>query len=146
MKKFVDDEMLSQMKITLTIDQNKNISTTKTNGGFIQISKVLTMALRHRSDFKQALSKLERLHQEAGEEPHGLTYFYKHKQWQLAQSSWWNWQGSWWVLRSRRRHKKAKALWEIRQPRMQEKNTTIPRVKTASWQETRQDEHFGKST
>ena len=28
-----------------------------------------TMPLRHRSDFKQALSTLERLHQEAGEEP-----------------------------------------------------------------------------
>ena len=27
------------------------------------------MPLRHRSDFKQALSTLERLHQDAGEEP-----------------------------------------------------------------------------
>ena len=41
MKKFVDDGMLSQMKITLTIWQNKNTSTSKTNGGFIPISKVL---------------------------------------------------------------------------------------------------------
>ena len=40
--KFVDDGMLSQMKITLTIGQNKNTSTIKTNGGFIQMSKVLT--------------------------------------------------------------------------------------------------------
>ena len=40
-KKFVDDGMLLQMKITLTIWQNKNTSTTRTNGGFIQISKVL---------------------------------------------------------------------------------------------------------
>ena len=40
MKKFVDD--LLQMKITLIICQKKNTSTTRTNGGFIQISKVLT--------------------------------------------------------------------------------------------------------
>ena len=46
-----------------------------------------TMPLRHRSDFKQALSTLQRLQQEAGEEPHVPTYSYKHKQWQLAQSS-----------------------------------------------------------
>ena len=58
-----------------------------------------TMPLRHRSDFKQALSTLQRSQQEAGEEPHVPTYSYKHKQWELAQSSsstWWNWQGSWW--------------------------------------------------
>ena len=41
MKKFVDDGMLLRMKITLTIWQYKNTSTFRTNGGFIQISKVL---------------------------------------------------------------------------------------------------------
>ena len=58
-----------------------------------------TMPLRHPSDFKQALSTLQRLQQEAGEELHVPTYSYKHKQWEFAQSSsstWWNWQGSWW--------------------------------------------------
>ena len=57
-----------------------------------------TMPLRHRSDFKQALSTLQRLQQEAGEEPHVPTYSYKHKQWeaQSSSSTWWNWQGSWW--------------------------------------------------
>ena len=52
-----------------------------------------TIPLRNRSDFKQALSTLERLQQEAGEEPYVPTYSNKHKQWQLAQSSsstWWN--------------------------------------------------------
>ena len=43
--------------------------------------------LRHRSDFKQALSTLQRMQQEAGEKPHVPTYSYKYKQWQLAQSS-----------------------------------------------------------
>ena len=43
-----------------------------------------TLPLRKRSDFKQALSTLERLHQEAGEEPFVPTYSYKHKQWQSA--------------------------------------------------------------
>ena len=38
----------------------------RANDGFIQISKVL-MPLRHRSDFKQALSTLQRVRQEAGE-------------------------------------------------------------------------------
>ena len=59
------------------------------------------MPLRHRTDFKQGLSTLQRLQQEAGEEPHVPTYSYKHKQWQLAQSSsstWCNWQGSWCLL------------------------------------------------
>ena len=58
-----------------------------------------TLPLRNRSDFKQALSTLERLQQEAGDEPYVPTYSYKHKQWQLAQSSsstWRNWQDSWW--------------------------------------------------
>ena len=41
MKKFVDDGMFLQMKITLIICQKKNTSITTTNGGFIQISKVL---------------------------------------------------------------------------------------------------------
>ena len=35
--------------------------------------------LRHGLDFKQALSTLERLQQEAGNEPHVPTYSYKHK-------------------------------------------------------------------
>ena len=58
-----------------------------------------TMPLRHRSDFKQALSTLQRLQQEAGEEPHVSTYSNKHKQWeaQSSSSTWWNWQGSWWT-------------------------------------------------
>ena len=47
-----------------------------------------TLPLRKRCDFKQALSTLERLHQEAaGEKPFVLTYSYKHKQWQSASSS-----------------------------------------------------------
>ena len=38
---------------------------------------------------------------------------------------------------------KAKALWKMKR---REKNTTTPRVKTISKEETRQDQHFGKST
>ena len=93
MKKFVDDGMLLRMKITLTIWQNKNTSTTRTNSGFIPISKVLVPC--HWEIVR--ISSKRWLQQEAGEEPHVPTYSYKHKQWQLAQSSsstWWNWQGS----------------------------------------------------
>ena len=42
MKKFVDDGMFLQMKITLITCQKKNTFTTRTNGGSIQISRVLT--------------------------------------------------------------------------------------------------------
>ena len=55
-----------------------------------------TMPLRHRPDFKQALSTLPRLQQEAGEEPQVLTYSYKHQQRgaRSSSSTWWKWQGS----------------------------------------------------
>ena len=58
-----------------------------------------TMPLRHRSDFKHALPTLQRLQQEAGEDPQVPTYSYKHQQWEARSSSstWWNWQGSWWT-------------------------------------------------
>ena len=54
---------------------------------------------RRRFDFKQALSNLHRLQQEAGEEPHVLICSNKHKQWEARNSfsAWWNWQGSWWT-------------------------------------------------
>ena len=58
-----------------------------------------TMPLRHRPDFKHALSTLQRLQQETGEEPQVPTYSYKHQQWEARSSSytWWNWQSSWWT-------------------------------------------------
>ena len=75
---FVEHGIFLQKKITLSIGQNKNTSTTRTNGGSIPISRVLTPYYeKSRSDFKQALSTLERLQQEAGEEPYVLTYSYK---------------------------------------------------------------------
>ena len=43
MKNLVDDGMLLRMEITLTIWQHKKTSTFRTNGVFIQISKVLTL-------------------------------------------------------------------------------------------------------
>ena len=47
-----------------------------------------TMPVRHRADFKQALSTLRQLkHQE------DTAYYQK---WQSSSSSWWNWQESWW--------------------------------------------------
>ena len=42
MKKFVDNGMFLKMKITLITCQKKNTSTTRTNGGFVPISRVLT--------------------------------------------------------------------------------------------------------
>ena len=99
MKKFVDDGMLLQMKITLIIWQNKNTSTARANGGFIQISQVLILC-------HWGIDLISSSHcllcngckQEAGEEPQVPIYSYKH-QWEARSSSstWWNWQGSWWT-------------------------------------------------
>ena len=56
-----------------------------------------TEPLRKRSDFKQALSTLKRLHREAGgRQP---TPYWKYKQWKSSLSSsstWWQWSESWW--------------------------------------------------
>ena len=54
-----------------------------------------TMPVRHRADFKQALSTLRQLkHQE------DTAYYQK---WQSSSSSWWNWQESWWHSSSEHR-------------------------------------------
>ena len=70
MKKFVDDGMFLQMKITLVICQKKNYFYYKKQ----MVSGSDTPPLRKRSDFKQSLSTLERLHQDGGEQfaPHSL--------------------------------------------------------------------------
>ena len=47
-----------------------------------------TMPIRHRADFKEALSTLRRLKNEEDQ-----AYYQK---WQSSSSSWWNWQDSWW--------------------------------------------------
>ena len=58
-----------------------------------------TQPLRKRSDFKQALSTLKRVHREAGGEQIEPVPCWKYKQWRAASSSsstWWQWQDSWW--------------------------------------------------
>ena len=47
-----------------------------------------TMPVRHRADFKQALSTLRQLKNQED------TAHYQ--KWQSSSSSWWNWQESWW--------------------------------------------------
>ena len=48
-----------------------------------------TMPVRHRADFKEALSTLRRLKNQEDQA------FYQNW-WQSSSSSWWNWQESWW--------------------------------------------------
>ena len=49
-----------------------------------------TMPIRHRSDFKQALSTLRQFKDKEDEAQ-------RNQRWsQSYSSSWWNWQGSWW--------------------------------------------------
>ena len=48
-----------------------------------------TMPIRHRPDFKEALSTLRRL-KNAEDQAHYQNW------WQSSSSSWWNWQDSWW--------------------------------------------------
>ena len=48
-----------------------------------------TMPVRHRADFKEALSTLRRLKNQE-DQVHYQNW------WQSSSSSWWNWQDSWW--------------------------------------------------
>ena len=55
--------------------------------------------LRNRSDFNDALSTLNRLHQESGEQQLRPMPFWKYQQWHQSSSSpssWWQWSDSWW--------------------------------------------------
>ena len=50
-----------------------------------------TMPIRHRSDFKQALSTLRQLKEKEEKAQ-------RNQRWtQSCSSSWWRWQGSWWT-------------------------------------------------
>ena len=58
-----------------------------------------TGPLRNRSDFNEALSTLNRLHQESGERQLTPMPFWKYQQRHQSSSSsssWWQWSGSWW--------------------------------------------------
>ena len=61
------------------------------NNGWIRSNFVGsdTMPIRHRADFKEALSTLRRLKNEEDQA-------YYQNWWQSSSSSWWNWQDSWW--------------------------------------------------
>ena len=50
-----------------------------------------TMPIRHRSDFKQALSTLRQLKEKEEEAQRNQRWI------QSSSSSWWSWQGSWWT-------------------------------------------------
>ena len=57
-----------------------------------------TMPIRHRSDFKQALSTLRQLKDKEAEAQ-------RNQRWtQSYSSSWWNWQGSWWHSSNEHHH------------------------------------------
>ena len=85
MKKFVDDGMFLQRTITLVICQSKNSSTTRTSGGSISISRVLTPY-----HWENVLISSKRclpwndLQQEVGEEQLAPTPYWKNKQWKSA--------------------------------------------------------------
>ena len=51
-----------------------------------------TQPVKKRSDFNQALSTLNRLHEEAGRQQLGPIPYWKHKEWRRASSS----SSSWW--------------------------------------------------
>ena len=59
-------------------------------GGHVRILLVPdTMPVRHRADFKEALSTLRRLRNQEDQA-------YYQNWWQSSSSSWWQWQDSWW--------------------------------------------------
>ena len=58
-----------------------------------------TGPLRDRSDFNDALTTLNRLHQESGERQLRSVPFWKYQNWHQSSSSsssWWQWSRSWW--------------------------------------------------
>ena len=100
MKIFVDDGMLLRMKITLTIWPHKNTSTIRTNGGFIQISKVLILCHWGIDLFSSKHCLLCNDYNKKQKKNHKcLLVQTKPKQWEAqgSSSTWWNWQGSWWT-------------------------------------------------
>ena len=55
--------------------------------------------LKNRSDFNEALSTLQHLHQESGERQLRPVPFWKYQYWHQpssSASSWWQWSDSWW--------------------------------------------------
>ena len=77
-----------QMKITPIKGQKQNTFTTRTSRGSISISRAMTPCHGDEicSDFKQALSTLKRLHQEAGGDQLEPVPYWKYKQWRSASS------------------------------------------------------------
>ena len=58
-----------------------------------------TGPLKDRSDFNDALTTLNRLHQESGERQFRPVPFWKYQKWHQSSSSsssWWQWSDSWW--------------------------------------------------
>ena len=70
------------------------------NNWWIRSNKISsdTMPIRHRSDFKQALSTLRQLKEK--EEAHQ-----RQRRTQSYSSSWWSWQGTWWTPYSYESHR-----------------------------------------
>ena len=96
MKMFVVNWTILQNKITPIECQNQNtITTGKIGGPPSKKSGNTTEPLRKRSDFNQALSTLNRLHQEAGGQQLKPMPYWKYKQWKPASSS----SSTWWLER-----------------------------------------------
>ena len=55
----------------------------------------ITVRVKHRPDFKQALSTLQQLKQKEEGALQTPTDSHRNQQWAQSSSSWWNWQGSW---------------------------------------------------
>ena len=66
-------------------------------GGMVILEK--TGPWKDRSDFNDALTTLNRLHQESGERQLKPVPFWKYQKWHQSSSSstsWWQWSESWW--------------------------------------------------
>ena len=65
-----------------------------------------TGPVRDRSDFNDALTTLNRLHQESGEQQLRPVPLWKYQKWHQSSnssSSWWQWSDSWWKVHKRGR-------------------------------------------
>ena len=92
-------DVLAEQDHTSECQKQNTFITGKIGGSLSKKSRSDTQPVRKRSDFNQALSTLNRLHQEAGGQQLGSIPYWKYKEWRPASrssSSWWQWRDSWW--------------------------------------------------
>ena len=97
LKKSVSRWTKTRRKISAIELRKKSTFDTERNGGSLSINLEKIGPMRDRSDFNDALTTLNRLHQESGERPLRPLPYWKYQERQSSSSSssgWWQWSDS----------------------------------------------------